>query len=149
MLVGPARTEERPAALARPPTAPPVRLAVFGAHLTGQPLNGQLTALGGRFAAEVRTAPEYWMYALDTVPPKPGLVRVAEGGAGLAGELWELPAAGLGALLAALPHPMTLGSVRLADGSTAPGFLCEPAALAGAVDVTASGGWAAHLAGRR
>ncbi|MFD7734009.1 allophanate hydrolase [Kitasatospora phosalacinea] len=148
MLVGPPRTEERLAALARLLTEPPVRLAVFGAHLTGQPLNGQLTALGGRFAAEVRTAPEYRMYALDTVPPKPGLVRVAAGGAALAGELWELPAAGLGALLAALPHPMALGPVRLADGSTVPGFLCEPAALAGAVDVTASGGWATHLAGQ-
>ncbi|GLW56440.1 allophanate hydrolase [Kitasatospora phosalacinea] len=148
MLVGPPRTEERLAALARLLTAPPVRLAVFGAHLTGQPLNGQLTALGGRFAAGVRTAPEYRMYALDTAPPKPGLVRVAAGGAALAGELWELPAAGLGALLAALPQPMVLGPVRLADGSTAPGFLCEPAALAGAVDVTASGGWVAHLAGR-
>ncbi|MFF4339696.1 allophanate hydrolase [Kitasatospora sp. NPDC001540] len=148
MLVGPPRTEGRLAALARLLTAPPVRLAVFGAHLTGQPLNGQLTALGGRFTAEVRTAPEYRMYALDTAPPKPGLVRVAEGGAALAGELWELPAAGLGALLAALPHPMALGPVRLADGVSAPGFLCEPAALAGAVDVTASGGWTAHLASR-
>nr|WP_202524103.1 allophanate hydrolase [Kitasatospora sp. SID7827] len=148
MLVGPPRTEERLAALARLLTEPSVRLAVFGAHLTGQPLNGQLTALGGRFAAEVRTAPEYRMYALDTAPPKPGLVRVAEGGAALAGELWELSAAGLGALLAALPHPMALGPVRLADGASAPGFLCEPAALAGAVDVTASGGWIAHLASR-
>ncbi|MFE1317027.1 allophanate hydrolase [Kitasatospora phosalacinea] len=148
MLVGPPRTEGRLAALARLLTEPPVRLAVFGAHLTGQPLNGQLTALGGRFAAEVRTAPEYRMYALDTAPPKPGLVRVAAGGAALAGELWELPAAGLGALLAALPHPMALGPVRLADGASVPGFLCEPAALAGAVDVTASGGWTAHLASR-
>ncbi|MGW4803834.1 allophanate hydrolase [Kitasatospora sp. NPDC004272] len=148
MLVGPARTEERLAALARLLTAPPVRLAVFGAHLTGQPLNGQLAALGGRFVAEVHTAPEYRMYALDTLPPKPGLVRVAEGGASLPGELWELPAAGLGALLGALPPPMVLGQVRLADGSGAPGFLCEPAALAGAVDVTAAGGWAAHLTSR-
>ncbi|RKE21214.1 allophanate hydrolase [Streptomyces sp. TLI_171] len=145
MLVGPARTEERLGALARLLTAPPVRLAVFGAHLTGQPLNGQLTALGGRFVSEVRTAPGYRLYALDTVPPKPGLVRVEGDGAAVAGELWELPAAGLGGLLAGLPHPMALGPVDLADGSRAPGFLCEPAALTGAADITAAGSWLAHL----
>ncbi|MFI1523876.1 allophanate hydrolase [Kitasatospora cineracea] len=147
MLVGPARTEERLASLARLLTEPPARLAVFGAHLTGQPLNGQLAALGGRFVSSVRTAPAYRLYALDTVPPKPGLVRVEQGGAGIAGELWELPAAGLGILLAALPHPMALGPVDLADGSRAPGFLCEPAALTGAEDITAAGGWVAHLRG--
>ncbi|WP_431681924.1 allophanate hydrolase [Kitasatospora sp. KL5] len=145
MLVGPAGTEERLGALARLLTEPPVRLAVFGAHLTGQPLNGQLTALGGRFCTAVRTGPVYRLYALDTVPPKPGIVRVDEGGTAVAGELWELPAAGLGTLLAALPHPMALGPVQLADGTRTPGFLCEPAALPGAEDITASGDWRTHL----
>ncbi|MEV8095370.1 allophanate hydrolase [Kitasatospora sp. NPDC085879] len=145
MLVGPADTEERLGAIARLLAEPPARLAVFGAHLTGQPLNGQLTSLGGRFCGEVRTAPAYRLYALETVPPKPGLVRVDEGGATVAGELWELPAAGLGTLLAALPHPMALGPVDLADGTRVPGFLCEPAALTGAEDITATGGWLDHI----
>ena len=148
MLVGPAHTEERLGAIARLLTAPPARLAVFGAHLTGRPLTGQLTALGGRFAAEIRTAASYRMYALRTEPAKPGLVRVAGPGAEIAGELWELPAAGLGTLLAALPQPMALGQVELADGTRVPGFLCEPGALDGAEDITAAGGWAAYLADR-
>ncbi|GJF27468.1 amidase [Kitasatospora sp. NE20-6] len=148
MLVGPAHTEERLGAVARLLADRPVPLAVFGAHLTGQPLNGQLTALGGRFLAEVGTAAAYRLHALGTVPPKPGLVRTAEGGRTVRGELWELPAAGLGTLLASLPRPMALGSVELADGRQVPGFLCEPAALDGAEDITAAGGWAAHLAQR-
>ncbi|GIF22920.1 allophanate hydrolase [Actinoplanes tereljensis] len=120
-------------------------LLVLGAHLTGQPLNHQLTSAGGRLSGPVRTAAEYRMFALPTAPPKPGLLRVALGGAAIAGELWELPPAALGPFLAALPAPMALGQVRLADGTSVTGFLCEPAALADAPDITAHGGWLAYL----
>ncbi|GIM97357.1 allophanate hydrolase [Paractinoplanes toevensis] len=120
-------------------------LLVIGAHLSGQPLNHQLTSAGGRLAGPVRTAAEYRMHALPTTPPKPGLLRVALGGAAIAGELWELPPAALGPFLAALPAPMALGKVRLADGTSVTGFLCEPAALTDAPDITAHGGWLAYL----
>ncbi|MFZ8307889.1 allophanate hydrolase-related protein, partial [Staphylococcus aureus] len=85
--------------------APSVDLLVVGAHLRGQPLNHQLVAAGGTFVAEVETAAQYRLYALDTVPPKPGLARVAEGGAAIAGEVWRLPAAGFGRFVAELPAP--------------------------------------------
>ena len=150
MLIGPPHTEARLGAVARPlAEAPRVRLAVVGAHLSGQPLNGQLLALGATLVTTTRTAPDYRLYALDTVPAKPGLVRVAAGGAAVEAEVWELPAAGLGTLTAGLPEPMVIGSVRLADGARVSGFLCEPAALAGAEDITAHGGWRAHLAATR
>lgn len=147
MLVGPPATEHRLAAVARLLTTPPgARLAVVGAHLSGQPLNGALTALGARRITTTTTSPDYRMHLLDTAPPKPGLVRVTAGGAAVEAEVWELPVQSLGALLADLPEPMALGRVRLADGSSVPGFLCEPAALAGAPDITAHGGWRAYLA---
>lgn len=150
MLIGRPHTEGRLGALARSLEEPPrVRVAVVGAHLCGQPLNGQLLALGATPAAVTRTAPDYRLYALDTVPAKPGLVRVAAGGSSVEAEVWELPAAGLGTLAAGLPEPMALGSVRLADGSRVAGFLCEPAALDGAEDITAYGGWRAYLAAPR
>ncbi|NGO74186.1 allophanate hydrolase [Streptomyces sp. YC504] len=145
MLIGPAGTDERLAQLAELLT-PRVPLAVVGAHLTGQPLNAQLLALGGRFVRATTTAPEYRLHALRTDPPKPGLVHTRDGGAAIEAEVWELPPEGLGALVAALPRPMTIGSVALADGTAAPGFLCEPDALHGAADITATGGWRAHLA---
>jgi allophanate hydrolase len=148
MLVGPAHGDERVAAIAAL-MEPPMRLAVLGAHLTGQPLNHQLRSLGARLAVTTRTAPVYRLYALDTEPPKPGLVRVAEGGAAVEAEVWELPAAALGALAAALPRPMTLGSVELDGGDSVPGFLCEPQALRHAEDITAYGGWRGYLARER
>lgn len=146
MLIGPAFTDERLARIAGLLTTPPLRLAVVGAHLSGQPLNGQLLALGGRLMGPTTTAPAYRLYALDTVPPKPGLVRAREGGAAIEAEVWQLPAEGLGALVAALPRPMALGSVELADGTSVPGFLCEPEALDGAREITSYGGWRAALA---
>ncbi|WP_199185839.1 allophanate hydrolase-related protein [Streptomyces carminius] len=81
------------------------------------------------------------MHLLATDPPKPGLRRVATGGAAVEAEVWELPAGALGRLVAALPPPMAVGPVELGDGERVPGFLCEPLALAGAPDITAHGGW--------
>lgn len=144
MLIGPAFTDERLARIAgllRPET----RVAVVGAHLSGQPLNPQLLALGARLERTTTTAPVYRLHALATTPPKPGLIHAGEGGSAIEAEVWRLPAEGLGRLLAALPRPMALGSVELADGSRAPGFLCEPAALTDAEDITSYGGWRAYL----
>ncbi|MFJ6835127.1 allophanate hydrolase [Streptomyces sp. NPDC091209] len=144
MLIGPAFTDERLARIARS-LEPQTRLAVVGAHLSGQPLNTQLLSLGARLDRTTTTAAVYRLHALATSPPKPGLVHVGAGGAAVETEVWTLPADGLGRLLAALPRPMTLGSVELADGSNVPGFLCEPGALAGAPDITEYGGWRAYV----
>ncbi|WP_425826760.1 allophanate hydrolase [Streptomyces fractus] len=145
MLIGPAFTDERLARIAALLTAPPLRLAVVGAHLSGQPLNGQLLALGGRLVRTTTTAPTYRLYALNTAPPKPGLVRTGEGVSAIEAEVWQLPAEGLGAFLAALPRPMALGNVELADGTHVTGFLCEPEALDGAREITSHGSWRAYL----
>ncbi|MFG2967253.1 allophanate hydrolase [Streptomyces sp. NPDC048288] len=144
MLIGPAFTDDRLTTIARA-LEPRVSLAVLGAHLTGQPLNPQLLALGAVLDRTTTTAPTYRFYALGTTPPKPGLVHVDEGGAAIEAEVWSLPPEGLGRLLAALPRPMTLGSVELADGTSVPGFLCEPSALTDAEDITHHGGWRAFL----
>jgi allophanate hydrolase len=147
MLIGPAFTDERLARIARL-LEPETSLAVVGAHLSGQPLNAQLLSLGARLDRTTTTAAVYRLHALATSPPKPGLVHVGEGGGAVETEVWNLPADGLGRLLTALPRPMTLGSVELADGSRVPGFLCEPAALDGAADITEQGGWRAYLSHR-
>lgn len=144
MLIGPAFTDDRLATIARS-LEPRVSLAVVGAHLTGQPLNSQLLAMGAVLDRTTTTAPTYRLYALPTTPPKPGLVRVDEGGAAIETEIWRLPAEGLGHLLAQLPHPMALGRVDLADNTSAPGFLCEPSALRGAEDITSYDGWRKYL----
>ncbi|MQY29698.1 allophanate hydrolase [Nocardia aurantia] len=125
-------------------------LVVFGAHLRGQPLERQLTELGARWAGSVQTAPRYRLGALDTVPPKPAVTRVPDGeiGVAVAGERWLLSPAALGRFLAALPAPMQLGAVELADGTWHTGFTCDGAAAAVAKDISEYGGWkAARAAG--
>lgn len=122
-----------------------VRLVVCGAHLSGLPLNHQLTERGGRLLQTTRTAPRYRLYALaGGSPPRPGLVR-ADGGAAIEVEVWSLPLEGFGDLVARVPSPLAIGSVELADGAVEKGFLCEPHGLAGARHITALGGWRRHL----
>jgi allophanate hydrolase len=155
-VLGPAWTDRAVwavgAAIARQPAPPAgpapvlVQVAVCGAHLDGQPLNHQLTGRGASLVRRTSTAPAYRMVALDTVPPKPGVIRVAEGGAALQVEVWALDAAGFGAFVDEVPAPLVIGTVELADGTTVNGFLCEPHAVAGATDITAFGGWRAWLA---
>ena len=127
-----------------------VRLAVVGAHLAGLPLNHQLTERGAHLVARTRTAGTYRLYALPgTTPPKPGLVRdPTAAGNGLEVEVWELSTAAFGSFVAEVPPPLAIGTLVLADGTSVKGFVCEPAAVAGAEDITAFGGWRAYLASR-
>lgn len=125
-----------------------VRLAVVGAHLSGLPLNHQLKERGARLAWTGRTAPTYRLFALpNTTPPKPGLLRVSDGGVGVEVEVWEVPTVGFGSFVAAIPPPLGIGSLELETGEIVKGFLCEPHALAGARDISAFGGWRAFLSG--
>ena len=105
--------------------APSVELAVFGAHMVGGPLTHELSDRGARWGREVRTAPSYRLVALDTTPPKPGLIRDPDAGRVIEGESWVLSPAALGEFLAALPQPMMLGKVELTDGSWVVGFGCD------------------------
>jgi allophanate hydrolase len=123
-----------------------LHIAVMGAHMSGLPLNNELTELGGRFEGADRTAPLYRFYLLAGGPPhRPGLVRVGEGGAAIELEVWSLPTNKVGSFLRRIPAPLGLGTVQLADGSTVTGFLCESHATEGARDITPSGGWRAYL----
>lgn len=121
-------------------------LAVVGAHLSGMPLNSQLTERGARLIRSTRTIDRYRLYALPgTTPPKPGLKRVASQGAAIAVEVWDMPLRQLGSFLALIPPPLGLGKLELADGTWVTGFICEAYALDDALDVTPHGGWRAYM----
>lgn len=125
---------------------PGTAVAVFGAHMLGQPLNNQLTRLGGRKIDDIVTDPEYRMRALPTVPAKPGIVRVKADGKCIRGERWLLSPAALAELIDDLVEPMVLGRVRLNDGTTAIGFLCEPIVAEMGDDISERGDWRTYLA---
>lgn len=122
-----------------------VRVAVVGAHLTGMPLNFQLTRRNAVRAEQTTTAARYKLYALaNTTPPKPGLVR-AEDGCAIIVELWDIPLARFGEFVAEIPAPLGIGSLELADGRTVKGFICEPWAIPDATDITHFGGWRSYI----
>ena len=126
--------------------APTMSIAVVGAHLSGMPLNGQLTERGATLAQTTTTAARYRLYALpNTTPSKPGLKRVTTDGAAIALEVWDMPTAEVGSFLALIPAPLGLGKVELANGDWVTGFVCEGFALDAAQDVTSHAGWRAYM----
>ena len=131
------------------PSVPPgcLLMTVVGAHLTGQPLNAQLTQRGGRLVRRCRTHPDYRFYALkNTIPLKPGLVwSPGFEGPGIEVEVWALPAETVGSFVDGVPPPLAIGTLRLEDGSLAKGFLVEPAAVTDATEITRFGSWRAYL----
>ena len=138
----PASSQQGPAA------AHAVSVAVVGAHLSGQPLNHQLTGRGATLERTCRTAPAYRLYALPgTEPPKPGLVRTGSG-VPIEVEVWEMPTERYGSFVAGIPAPLGIGTLELEDGTRVQGFVCEHHAARDALDISEYGGWRAYLAAR-
>jgi allophanate hydrolase len=125
-----------------------VKVAVCGAHLSGLPLNGELTDRNGRLVATTTTSSNYKLLALPGGPPqRPGLVHVEanEPGTAIQVEVWELPVSEYGSFVARIPVPLGIGTITLASGEALQGFLCEHYAIAGAVDISQYGGWRAYV----
>ena len=123
-----------------------VLLAVNGTLMRGLELNGNLLAVGARFVREARTAPAYRLWSIKD--RHPAMLRVAAGGAAIAVEVWEVPAAGLATILLQEPPGLCIGKVCLSDGQETLGVLGEPALCEGQREITEYGGWRAYLAAR-
>jgi allophanate hydrolase len=125
-----------------------IPIAVVGAHLSGMPLNGELREAGGRFVEQGTTAAHYRLYALaGTKPPKPGLLRVRNGaGVAIEVEIWALSESAFGRFVAAVPQPLSIGTLELDGGRRVKGFLVEAEAVADARDISSFGGWRAFVA---
>ncbi len=121
-----------------------IALAVNGTLMQGLELNGNMLAVGARFVREATTAPEYRLWSIGD--RHPAMIRVREGGAAIAVEVWEVPAAGLGQILLREPPGLCIGKVRLADGAETLGVLGEPLLCEGQREITRWGGWRAYCA---
>jgi len=121
-----------------------IALAAVGAHMSGLPLNSELTCLGARFLYASKTEPCYRLYSLPGGPPfRPGLVK-GDNGAAIALEVWALPTEQFGEFMQGIPHPLGIGTLSLENGEEVKGFICEPSGIVGAQDVTEHGGWHAY-----
>jgi allophanate hydrolase len=125
-------------------------LAVCGAHMSGLPLNGELTGRGAALIRTCRSAAKYHFYALeDFAPPRPGMVHTGgEGGHAIDLELWAVPTARFGEFIAGVPSPLAIGTVELEDGASVKGFVCEAYAAAGGRDISELGSWRKYVASR-
>ena len=122
-------------------------LAVNGTLMRGLALNGNLLAAGGSFVREAKTAPVYRLYSINDVHP--AMLRADSGGAAIALEIWELPAAGFAQVLAREPAGLCIGKVALSDGGEVLGVLGEPWLVARGAEITRYGGWRAYTAAKK
>jgi len=139
------KAEERQSSEApmAPETADIIEIAVVGAHLSGLPLNHELLDLGAQYRRTTSTRRDYRLFELPgTMPPKPGLLRVAEGGGfPIEVEIWSMSPSAFGTFVSRIPSPLGIGALRLEDGTECKGFLVEAEATTGARDVSTYGGW--------
>jgi allophanate hydrolase len=138
-----------PAVAPGPATAPPgwIEIVLVGAHMSGLPLNHQVTELGGTFVRTGRTLSCYRLFALPGGPPaRPGLLRVEPtGGHPIEAEVWALSPDGFAQFVSRIPSPLGIGTLLLEDGSRPKGFLVEGVAAADAIDISEFGGWRNYL----
>jgi hypothetical protein len=122
------------------------KVAVCGAHMSGLPLNSQLTELGAEFVETTKTAKQYKLFKLNGFSPeRPGLIRVLEGGSAIELEVWQLPIENYGQFVSGIPSPLGFGTLLLADGRQVNGFLCEAYATEDAVDISDLASWRNYL----
>jgi hypothetical protein len=123
-----------------------VYLAVNGTLMRGLELNGNLQAVGATFVKETTTVPSYRLWSIDD--RHPAMLRVKQGGAAIAVEVWAVPVAGMSDLLLKEPPGLCIGKVQLADGEEVLGVLGEPILCEDQREITEYGGWRAYIASR-
>jgi allophanate hydrolase len=125
-----------------------INVAVCGAHLSGMPLNPQLSDRHAILVDSTATAPHYQFYALAGGPPfRPGLKRINHGeqGDAIFVEVWAVPEAYFGTFVAGIPAPLGIGKVELANGDWVTGFICEAYGLVDAKDITHFKDWREYI----
>ena len=116
-------------------------LAVCGAHLSGLPLNYQLTERGAYLLQSTRTSASYRLYALPGGPPdRPGLIR-SDNGTNIEIEVWAISLEHFGSFVAGIPAPLGIGMLETESGQWTQGFVCESYVLSEAEDITAMKSW--------
>jgi hypothetical protein len=75
------------------------------------------------------------------------MMHVSDGaGARVTVEVWSVPRGGLAKIFFKEPPGLSIGKVRLDDGSTVLGVLGEPALVDKQREITKYGGWRAYIA---
>jgi carbamate kinase len=125
-----------------------VLIAVNGTLMRGLELEPNLVNLGATFVREDRTEPAYRLYSVNDVHP--AMVRLPANetnGVPVAVEIWSVPADGVATLLSKEPPGLSIGKVKLQNGTTILGVLAEPALVVGKKDISNfDGSWREYIA---
>lgn len=120
-------------------------LAVNGTLMRGLKLNPNMIAANATFVREAMTEPTYRLWSIDD--HYPAMVRAANGqGAKIALEIWSVPAAKIGEIFRGEPAGLSIGKIRLDEGTEVFGILGESALVDRHREITAYGGWRAYVA---
>jgi gamma-glutamylcyclotransferase (GGCT)/AIG2-like uncharacterized protein YtfP len=119
--------------------------------VNGEGMNGgkvHYSIDGHPFLGAARTAPRYRFFSVRD--EFPGLWPVAEGGASIEGELYEVPLDVIrDSFMPAEPPELELGVLELDDGTSSLVVLMRPDVVgsgAGLTDITEHGGWRSYRA---
>lgn len=124
-----------------------VLLAVNGTLMRGLELNPNLLAVGAAFVRETFTESAYRFWSIND--KHPAMVRVKAGGVPVAVEVWSVPPAGLASVLLKEPAGLSIGKVKLADGSEVLGVLGEPILCEGQKEITQFGSWRRYVESKK
>ena len=120
-----------------------IELAVNGTLMRGLELNKNLLEAGATFIREATTEPTYRLFSIDDIHP--AMMKVTEGGAAIAVEIWSVPPAGLAKILLQEPPGLCIGKVRLDNGSEVLGVVGESICCENGKEITQYGGWRNYI----
>ncbi|EGR0233371.1 glutamyl-tRNA amidotransferase [Vibrio vulnificus] len=114
-------------------------LAVNGTLMRGLKLNHNLLNVGAEFVREDVTDKHYRLWSIND--DHPAMIRTIEESNSVDLEIWALPMAAFATVLSNEPAGLSIGKVKLADGSEILGVLGEPCLVEGQKEITHTGGW--------
>ena len=121
-----------------------VEFAVNGGLMRGLAANQRMVDVGARYVREALTEPRYRIWSKDDRYPVM-ILAVDGGGRSIAVEVWTVSPAALIDLFFGEPEGLSIGKVRLDDGTLVLGVVGEPAEAHGQREITAYGGWRAYI----
>ncbi|MDU0353948.1 allophanate hydrolase [Paraglaciecola aquimarina] len=130
------------------PSAGYIDVVVAGAHLSGMPLNWQLTERGAIFKSINKTSANYQMYAVTGAVERPALIRTSDNGCAFEVEVWSMPISEFGSFVQGIAAPLGIGQVELETGDILTGFIAEGYAAEIGTDISEFGGWRGYCAAR-
>jgi allophanate hydrolase len=119
-----------------------ILVGVCGAHMSGLPLNWQLTDLDAKLVKKTKTKQGYRLYVLENKDPiRPGMIYDQESPYKIEVEVWSMPVENFGKFMKQIASPLGIGSVFLEDESFVYGFLCESDYVKDAKQISELGSW--------